>query len=173
MRLSQVIGIVKAYTTRVGEGPFPTELFDNQAGEHLRKVGAEYGTTTGRPRRCGWYDAVIARYAARVNGVTDFVLTKLDVLTGLDTVPVCVAYDVDGVRHDEMPVNQSDFHHAVPIYEELPGWTEDISGCRTEDDLPRNARDYVAAVEEMSGARISVVGVGPSRAASVVRHDLV
>ena len=172
MRLSQVIGIVKAYTTRVGEGPFPTELHDD-AGEHLRKVGAEYGTTTGRPRRCGWYDAVIARYAARVNGVTDFVLTKLDVLTGLDTVPVCVAYDVDGVRHDEMPVNQSDFHHAVPIYEELPGWWEDLSECRTEADLPKNARDYVAAVEAMSGARISVVGVGPSRAASVVRHDLV
>ena len=112
-RLDRVIGIVKAYTTRVGEGPFPTEL-DDDFGEHLRKVGAEYGTTTGRPRRCGWYDAVIARYAARVNGVTDFVLTKLDVLTGLEQVPVCVAYDVDGIRHDEMPVNQSDFHHAVP-----------------------------------------------------------
>ena len=115
-RLDRVIGIVKAYTTRVGEGPFPTELHDD-FGEHLRKVGAEYGTTTGRPRRCGWYDTVIARYAARVNGVTDFVLTKLDVLTGLEQVPVCVAYDVDGIRHDEMPVNQSDFHHAVPIYE--------------------------------------------------------
>ncbi|MCW2757883.1 MAG: purA [Nocardioidaceae bacterium] len=171
-RLDQVIGIVKAYTTRVGEGPFPTELFDD-AGEHLRKVGAEYGTTTGRPRRCGWYDAVIARYAARVNGVTDFVLTKLDVLTGLDTVPVCVAYDVDGVRHDEMPVNQSDFHHAVPIYEELPGWWEDISEARTFEELPKNAQDYITAVEAMSGARISVVGVGPSRAASIVRHDLV
>ena len=141
-RLDRVIGIVKAYTTRVGEGPFPTELHDD-FGEHLRKIGAEYGTTTGRPRRCGWYDAVIARYAARVNGVTDFVLTKLDVLTGLEKVPVCVAYDVDGVRHDEMPVNQSDFHHAVPIYEELPGWWEDISGARTLDDLPANARAYV------------------------------
>ena len=143
-RLDRVIGIVKAYTTRVGEGPFPTEL-DDDDGEHLRKVGAEYGTTTGRPRRCGWYDTVIARYAARVNGVTDFVLTKLDVLTGLETVPVCVAYDVDGVRHDEMPVNQSDFHHAVPIYEELPGWWEDISEARTLDDLPANARAYVDA----------------------------
>src|SRR6476646_1930303 len=127
MRLDQVIGIVKAYTTRVGEGPFPTELFDD-SGEHLRKTGAEYGTTTGRPRRCGWYDAVIARYAARVNGVTDFVLTKLDVLTGLEKVPVCVAYDVDGTRHDEMPVNQTDFHHAKPIYEHFDGWWEDISG---------------------------------------------
>jgi adenylosuccinate synthase len=171
MRLDQVIGIVKAYTTRVGEGPFPTELTDD-SGEHLRKVGAEYGTTTGRPRRCGWYDAVIARYAARVNGVTDFVLTKLDVLTGLEQVPVCVAYDVNGVRHDEMPVNQSDFHHAVPIYEYLPGWWEDISGARTLEDLPPNARAYVTAVEEMSGARISAVGVGPDRAETVVVHEL-
>ncbi|WP_139982457.1 adenylosuccinate synthase [Nocardioides litoris] len=170
-RLDQVIAIVKAYTTRVGEGPFPTELFDD-SGEHLRKTGAEYGTTTGRPRRCGWYDAVIARYAARVNGVTDFVLTKLDVLTGLEQVPVCVAYDVGGVRHDEMPVNQTDFHHATPIYEYLPGWWEDISECRTFDDLPANAQAYVEAVEAMSGARISVVGVGPSRAATIVRHDL-
>ncbi|MDQ4052672.1 MAG: adenylosuccinate synthase, partial [Actinomycetota bacterium] len=172
MRLDQVIGIVKAYTTRVGEGPFPTELNDD-SGEHLRKVGAEYGTTTGRPRRCGWYDAVIARYAARVNGVTDFVLTKLDVLTGLEQVPVCVAYDVNGVRHDEMPVNQSDFHHAVPIYEYLPGWWEDISGARTLDDLPPNARAYVTAVEEMSGARMSAVGVGPERDQTVVIHDLI
>lgn len=171
-RLDRVIGIVKAYTTRVGEGPFPTELHDD-AGENLRKTGAEYGTTTGRPRRCGWYDAVIARYAARVNGVTDFTLTKLDVLTGLEKVPVCVAYDVDGVRHDEMPVNQSDFHHAVPIYEELPGWWEDISGARTLADLPKNARAYVTAVEEMSGARISAIGVGPARDQTVVVHDLI
>jgi adenylosuccinate synthase len=171
MRLDRVIGIVKAYTTRVGEGPFPTELEDDW-GEHLRKVGAEYGTTTGRPRRCGWYDSVIARYAARVNGVTDFVLTKLDVLTGLERVPVCVAYDVDGVRHDEMPVNQSDFHHAVPVYEELPGWWEDISAARTLTDLPANARAYVKRVEELSGARISAVGVGPERDATVVVHDL-
>ncbi|MGB0101306.1 MAG: adenylosuccinate synthase [Nocardioides sp.] len=171
-RLDTIIGIVKAYTTRVGEGPFPTELHDD-AGEHLRKVGAEFGTTTGRPRRCGWYDAVIARYAARVNGVTDFVLTKLDVLTGLEKIPVCVAYDVDGTRHDEMPVNQSDFHHAVPIYEYLDGWSEDISQARTFEDLPVNAQRYVEAVEAMSGARISAVGVGPSRAATVVRHELI
>jgi adenylosuccinate synthase len=175
-RLDRVIGIVKAYTTRVGEGPFPTELDDLPSnpglGEHLRKVGQEYGTTTGRPRRCGWYDTVIARYAARVNGVTDFVLTKLDVLTGLESVPVCVAYDVDGVRHDEMPVNQSDFHHAVPVYEELPGWWEDVSEARTLADLPANARAYVARVEELSGARISAIGVGPDRAATIVVHDL-
>ncbi len=170
-RLDRVVGIVKAYTTRVGEGPFPTELFDD-FGAHLSKVGAEFGVTTGRARRCGWFDAVIARYAARVNGVTDYVLTKLDVLTGLEQVPVCVAYEVDGVRHDEMPVNQTDFHHARPVYEYLPGWWEDISDARTFEDLPKNARDYVLAVEQLSGARISVVGVGPSRAATIVRHDL-
>ena len=170
-RLDRVIGIVKAYTTRVGEGPFPTEL-DDDFGEHLRKVGAEYGTTTGRPRRCGWYDAVIARYAARVNGVTDFVLTKLDVLTGLEQVPICVAYDVDGVRHDEMPVNQSDFHHAVPVYEYLPGWWEDITGARTVEELPANARAYVERAEQLSGARISAIGVGPARDATIVVHDL-
>ncbi|MEP6666992.1 MAG: adenylosuccinate synthase [Nocardioidaceae bacterium] len=170
-RIDRVIGIVKAYTTRVGEGPFPTELSDD-SGEFLRKTGWEYGTTTGRPRRCGWYDAVIARYAARVNGVTDFVLTKLDVLTGLEKVPVCVAYDVEGVRHEEMPVNQTDFHHAKPIYEEFPGWWEDISAARTLADLPANARAYVKAVEEMSGARISAVGVGPARDETAVIHDL-
>jgi len=170
-RIDRVIGIVKAYTTRVGEGPFPTELHDD-AGEHLRKTGLEYGTTTGRPRRCGWFDAVIARYAARINGVTDFVLTKLDVLTGLEKVPVCVAYDVAGVRHDEMPLSQSDFHHAVPIYEELPGWTDDISAARTFEDLPKNAQAYVTAVEKMSGARISAIGVGPDRDHTVVVHDL-
>jgi adenylosuccinate synthase len=171
-RLTQVIGIVKAYTTRVGEGPFPTELEDEN-GEFLRQAGFEFGTTTGRPRRCGWYDAVIARYAARVNGVTDFVLTKLDVLTGLEQVPVCVAYDVDGVRHEEMPVNQSDFHHAEPVYEYLPGWTEDLSAARSFDDLPANAQAYVRRVEELSGARMSVIGVGPARDQSVVVHPLV
>jgi len=170
-RIDRVIGIVKAYTTRVGEGPFPTELHDD-AGEYLRKTGLEYGTTTGRPRRCGWFDAVIARYAARINGVTDFVLTKLDVLTGLEKVPVCVAYDVAGVRHDEMPLSQSDFHHAVPICEELPGWTDDISAARTFEDLPKNAQAYVTAVEKMSGARISAIVVGPERDYTHVVHDL-
>ena len=170
-RIDRVAAIIKAYTTRVGEGPFPTELTD-AAGEHLRQTGREYGTTTGRPRRCGWFDAVIGRYATRVNGVTDFVLTKLDVLTGLDTVPVCVAYEVDGQRMDEMPMTQTDFHHAIPIYEELPGWHEDITGARTLDDLPANARAYVMRLEEMIGRPISVVGVGPDRDASVVVRDL-
>src|SRR6187431_2440696 len=121
-RLERVIGIVKAYTTRVGAGPFPTELHD-ESGEFLRSKGFEFGTTTGRPRRCGWYDAPVARYAARINGVTDFVLTKLDILTGLEQIPVCVAYDVDGERFDDLPVNQTDFHHAKPIYETYPGWS--------------------------------------------------
>ena len=170
-RFDRVIAIVKAYTTRVGAGPFPTELFD-ESGEFLRSAGFEFGTTTGRPRRTGWYDAPIARYAARINGVTDFVMTKLDVLTGLETIPVCVAYDVDGVRHDEVPVNQTDFHHAIPIYEEFPGWSEDITGARSFEDLPKNAQDYVLAVEAMSGSRISAIGVGPGRDAIVVRHDL-
>lgn len=171
-RIDRVIAIAKAYATRVGAGPFPTELFDDK-GEFLRSAGFEFGTTTGRPRRTGWYDAPIARYSARINGVTDFVLTKLDVLTGLETIPVCVAYDVDGTRFDELPVNQSDVHHATPIYEEFPGWTEDISGAREFADLPKNAQDYVLAVEAMSGARISAIGVGPGRDAIVVRHDLV
>ena len=170
-RIDRVVGVIKAYTTRVGEGPFPTELHDDM-GEHLRKTGGEFGVTTGRPRRTGWYDAVIARYAGRVNGLTDLVLTKLDVLTGLEKVPVCVAYDVDGVRHDEMPADQSAFHHATPIYEELPGWWENISDVREFEDLPKNARDYVLALEEMSGTRISSIGVGPDREATIVRHDL-
>ena len=170
-RIDRVIAILKAYSTRVGEGPFPTELHDD-LGEFLHKTGAEYGTTTGRPRRCGWVDTVVGRYATRVNGVTDFVITKLDVLTGLDKIPVCVAYDIDGVRHDEMPVNQSDFHHAVPVYEELDGWWEDISQCRTFEDLPKNAQQYVLRVEELIGARVSAIGVGPSRDATISRHSL-
>jgi len=166
-----VIGIVKAYTTRVGAGPFPTELFD-EWGELLRKTGHEYGTTTGRPRRCGWYDAPIARYAARINGLTDFVLTKLDVLTGIKEIPVCVAYEVDGKRVEEVPVSQSDFHHAIPIYENFPGWEEDITGCKKFEDLPKNAQDYVRALEKMSKCRISAIGVGPARDATIVLHDM-
>jgi adenylosuccinate synthase len=171
-RLDRIVGIVKAYTTRVGSGPFPTELFDEQ-GEWLRSRGFEFGTTTGRPRRVGWYDAPITRYATRINGITDLVLTKLDILTGLAEIPVCVAYDVEGTRFDEVPVNQSDFHHATPILESFPGWTEDISGARTFEELPQAAQDYVLALEAMSGTRISVIGVGPSRDAVIVRHDLV
>ena len=170
-KIERVIGIVKAYATRVGEGPFPTELFDED-GEKLRTIGGEFGTTTGRPRRCGWYDAPIARYAARINGLTDFVLTKLDVLTGWDQIPVCVAYEIDGQRVEELPMTQTDFHHAKPIYEYFPGWHEDISHAREFSDLPKNAQDYVRALEKMSGARISAIGVGPGRDETVVVHDL-
>ncbi len=171
-RFERVIGVIKAYTTRVGSGPFPTELFD-EWGEFLTQKGAEFGTTTGRVRRCGWYDVPIARYAARINGITDFVLTKLDVLSGIESIPVCVAYEVDGKRVDEMPVSQSDFHHAKPIYANFPGWTEDITGVRKFEDLPKNAQDYVLTLEKMSGSRISAIGVGPARDAIVVRHDLI
>jgi len=170
-RIDRVIAVVKAYATRVGSGPFPTELLDAD-GERLRADGAEFGTTTGRPRRCGWYDAVVARYAARVNGVTDFVLTKLDVLTGWERIPVCVGYDVGGTVHAEMPMTQTDFHHASPVYELFDGWDEDISGARSLTDLPKTAQAYVAALEEMSGAPISAIGVGPGRDQTVEIRSL-
>jgi adenylosuccinate synthase len=170
-RIDRVLGILKAYTTRVGAGPFPTELEDEN-GERLRRIGGEVGVTTGRNRRCGWFDAVISRYSTRVNGFTDYFLTKLDVLTGFERIPVCVAYDVDGVRHDELPMTQTDLHHAVPVYEELPGWDDDITKARTWEDLPPAARAYVDALEGMSGCRISAIGVGPARDATIVRHDL-
>jgi adenylosuccinate synthase len=161
-KITRVIGIVKAYTTRVGSGPFPTELFDED-GESLRRIGGEVGVTTGRARRCGWYDAPIARYAVRVNGLTDFFLTKLDVLTGWEKIPVCVAYEIDGQRVEELPASQTDFHHAKPIYEYLPGWTENISGARKFSDLPANAQAYVKFLEKISDAPISAIGVGPGR----------
>jgi adenylosuccinate synthase len=170
-KIDSVIGILKAYTTRVGAGPFPTELFD-QWGEFLREKGFEFGTTTGRERRCGWFDAPVAKFATRINGLTDIFLTKLDVLTGIKEIPVCVAYDVDGVRMEEIPVSQSDFHHAKPIYENYPGWDEDITTAKKFEDLPKNAQDYVLALEKLSGTRISAIGVGPERNATIVRHDL-
>ncbi|GAA5163603.1 adenylosuccinate synthase [Amycolatopsis dongchuanensis] len=171
-RITTVLGILKAYTTRVGSGPFPSELHD-EMGEHLRKAGGEFGVTTGRSRRTGWFDAVIARYAARVNGITDYFLTKLDVLSGLEKVPVCVGYEVDGFRTEDMPMTQTDVHHAVPVYEELPGWWEDLSECRTFEELPANARAYVERLEELSGARISAIGVGPGRDQTIVRHEFI
>jgi adenylosuccinate synthase len=170
-KITGVIGILKAYTTRVGSGPFPTELFD-EWGEYLRKTGGEVGVTTGRNRRCGWFDAPIARYATRVNGLTDIFLTKLDVLTGIKEIPVCVAYEVDGKRVEEVPVSQTDFHHAKPIYEMFPGWEEDISTAKSFEDLPKNAQDYVLALEKLSGTRVSAIGVGPDRNATIVRHDM-
>jgi adenylosuccinate synthase len=171
-KITRVIGILKAYTTRVGSGPFPTELFDED-GDALRKIGGEVGVTTGRNRRCGWFDAPIARYAVRVNGLTDFFLTKLDVLTGWEKIPVCVAYEVDGVRVDELPASQTDFHHAKPIYEYLPGWKENISKAKTVADLPKNAQEYVKFLEKVSGAPISAIGVGPGRDETIVVKDLI
>ncbi|MGP9724306.1 adenylosuccinate synthase [Corynebacterium sp. AOP40-9SA-29] len=170
-RITSSLGIIKAYTTRVGAGPFPTELFDKW-GEYLQTTGGEIGVNTGRKRRCGWYDSVIARYASRVNGFTDLFVTKLDVLTGIGEIPICVAYDVDGVRHDEMPMSQTDVHHATPIYETMPAWDEDISGARTFADLPTKAQDYLNRLEELSGCRISYVGVGPGRDETIVINDV-
>jgi adenylosuccinate synthase len=170
-QITTVLGILKAYTTRVGSGPFPTELFDEN-GEYLSKTGGEFGVTTGRRRRCGWFDAVIARYATRVNGITDYFLTKLDVLSSLETVPVCVGYTVDGKRTHDMPMTQSDLARAEPIYEELPGWWEDVSNARTFDDLPAKARDYVLRLEELAGAQVSCIGVGPGRDQTIVRRDV-
>jgi adenylosuccinate synthase len=171
-KITRVIGILKAYTTRVGSGPFPTELFDED-GEALRKIGGEVGVTTGRNRRCGWFDAPIARYAVRVNGLTDFFLTKLDVLTGWEQIPVCVAYEIDGKRVEELPASQSDFHHAKPIYEYLPGWKENISKAKTVADLPKNAQEYVKFLEKISGAPMSAIGVGPGRDETIVVRDLI
>jgi adenylosuccinate synthase len=170
-KITGVVGILKAYTTRVGSGPFPTELLDED-GEKLRTIGGERGVTTGRPRRCGWFDAPIARYATRINGLTDIFLTKLDVLTGWEKIPVCVAYDIDGTRSEELPMTQTEFHHAKPIYEMLPGWSEDISGAKTMEDLPANARAYIKFLEDVSGTPISAVGVGQDRNATISINDL-
>ncbi|SDL82235.1 adenylosuccinate synthase [Tessaracoccus oleiagri] len=171
-RVDRVIGIAKAYTTRVGEGPFPTELFDED-GEKLREKGGEFGATTGRPRRCGWFDALLVEQAVKLNGFTDVFLTKLDILSGWEKIPVCVGYEIDGERHDHYPMTQSQFHHAKPIYEVLDGWAEDISGARTFDDLPPNCQAYVHRLEELIGCRISGIGVGPGREQAVVINDLI
>lgn len=171
-RIDRVVGIAKAYVTRVGEGPFPTELLD-EAGERLRCNGGEFGTTTGRPRRCGWFDVPVARYATRVNGLTDLVLTKLDVLGGFAEIPVCVAYEIDGVRVEDVPVTQAEFARAKPVYEMFPGWDEDVSSCRGFRDLPVEAQDYVSALEGLSGCPISLIGVGPGRDQTIVRRSLV
>jgi adenylosuccinate synthase len=170
-RIDRVVGIAKAYTTRVGEGPMPTELLDDD-GDRLREAGVEFGTTTGRKRRCGWFDALVVESAAKANAFTDIFLTKLDVLTGWAKIPVCVGYKINGNRYDVMPASQSDFHHVTPIYEELDGWSEDISQCREFDDLPKNTQTYVNRLEELCGARISGIGVGPSREQSIVVNDL-
>lgn len=171
-RIDRAVGILKAYTTRVGSGPFPTELFDDD-GERLRQVGGEVGVTTGRDRRCGWFDGPIARYATRINGLTDMFLTKLDVLTGWEQIPVCVAYEIDGRTVTEIPESQTDFHHATPIYEYLPGWSQDIAQARTFEDLPDEAQQYVKFVEEQSRCPVSAIGVGQDRNATIVINELV
>ncbi|MEE8716986.1 MAG: adenylosuccinate synthase [Coriobacteriales bacterium] len=168
--IDHILGVMKAYVTRVGSGPFPTEAPEGDpAGDRLCEIGHEYGVTTGRRRRCGWFDAVVARYAVQVNGLTDIAMTKLDVLSEFDTIKVCVAYDCDGVRYDRMPQNQTAMHHAKPVYEELPGWREDITGCRSYEELPKLARDYVDRIEALAGAPISIIAVGPSREQTIVR----
>ena len=156
-----------------GSGIGPTKITRVIGIEALRRIGGEVGVTTGRNRRCGWFDAPIARYATRVNGLTDFFLTKLDVLTGWEKIPVCVAYDIDGTRVEEIPTTQTDFHHAKPIYEYLPGWKEDISKARSLEDLPANARSYVQYLEDISGAPMSAIGVGPGRDETIAVRDLV
>jgi adenylosuccinate synthase len=171
-RIAKVIGILKAYTTRVGAGPFPTELHGAQ-GEYLRKTGGEYGVTTGRSRRTGWFDAVVGRYATRINGITDYFVTKLDVLSGLEKVPICVAYEVDGARHCEMPMTQTALHHAKPVYEHFDGWWEDISQARSFGELPPNAQAYVRALEEMIAAPVAAIGVGPGRDQTITVRPLI
>jgi len=167
--IDRVLGIAKAYITRVGSGPFPTELHD-ETGEILTQIGGEFGTTTGRQRRCGWYDAVIVRYTVQVSGLTDLVLTKLDVLSELDTIKVCVAYEYEGHRYNNLPCHQTVFHHAKPIYEELPGWKTDITGCRKFEDLPKEARDYVQFIEDLAEVPVSMIAVGPSREQTIMRR---
>jgi len=164
--LQTVVGIVKAYTTRVGEGPFPTELHD-AIGERLREQGQEFGATTGRPRRCGWLDCVQLRRAIRVNGTTSIFLTKPDVLGGLDTIKICTAYDVDGVRTEEFPTQLCDLAKAQPVFEEMPGWSEDISSCESWDALPANAQAYFKRIERLLGVSIDVLSVGPGRTQTI------
>ena len=161
-KINKVVGVCKAYTSRVGDGPFPTELFD-QTGERIREVGHEYGTTTGRPRRVGWFDSVVMRHSRRVSGITNLSLNCIDVLSGLDIVKICVAYDLDGKRIDHYPASLEQLKRCKPIYEELPGWSEDITGVRSLEDLPENARNYVRRVSELVGVRISTFSVGPDR----------
>ena len=166
--IERVVGVAKAYLTRVGAGPFPTEL-DDEDGARLAEVGCEVGVTTGRARRTGWYDAVVVRYAAEVNGLTDIALTKLDVLGAFETIKVCTAYEADGRNWASVPGQQTAFHHAKPVYEELPGWNCDISDCRSFEELPAEARDYVAFLEELAGVRVSIVTVGAERDQTILR----
>lgn len=169
--VANVLGVAKAYTTRVGLGPFPTELAD-EAGDAIRERGAEYGTTTGRPRRCGWLDAVQLRYAARVSGLRQLVLTKLDVLSGFDPVRICVAYEIDGRRVDGFPASLYELSRAVPIYEEHPGWSEELTHVASAADLPDAARAYIRRIEELVGVPVVRVSVGPGRDQTLTTGEL-
>jgi adenylosuccinate synthase len=167
-RIDRVIGISKAYTTRVGGGPFPTEE-TGETGERLREVGAEFGATTGRPRRCGWLDAVMLREAATVNGLTALAMNKLDVLSGFDEIRVATAYRLDGELTHDFPMTLGELERAEPVYEAAPGWSENIRKCRRFEDLPQNARDYVGWVESLAGVPVEIVSVGPGRDETIAR----
>lgn len=167
----EVLGVVKAYTTRVGEGPFPTELFD-QTGEYIRQVGREYGTTTGRARRCGWFDGVILKFSTRVNGLTALAITKLDTLTGIEKLKVCVGYEKDGEVITNFPASLKDLSNCRPIYEELEGWNEDITMCKSFSELPVNTKKYIAKIEEISGIPARIISVGPNRSETIIREDV-
>lgn len=170
-RIKTVCGVVKAYSTRVGEGPFVTELLDEQ-GEWIRTHGGEYGATTGRPRRCGWLDLLVVKHANMMNGLTDIVITKIDVLTGLEKIKACVGYEIDGKVYDYIPSDQEDVARAKPVYKEFDGWTEDISQMSEYDQLPENAKTYLRFIEEFTGVRISMVSVGPDRVNNIYIHDI-
>ena len=170
-KIDRVVGVAKAYTTRVGEGPFPTEL-SGEAGDYIRQRGGEYGTTTGRPRRCGWFDGVVVRYAGRVNGLDYLALTKLDVLTGLEKVKICTGYSYRGEIIDEFPASLKVLKECRPVYDELPGWQEDISGARKLGDLPANARRFLERVSEVTGVPVALVGVGSGRSQTIVLEDI-
>jgi adenylosuccinate synthase len=167
--LEHVIGVTKAYTTRVGDGPFPTELLD-EIGDRIRRAGNEYGSTTGRPRRCGWLDLVAVRYSAALNGITHLAITLLDVLSAVEEIKICVGYEIDGERVDELPMSQTDLHHAQPVYKELPGWGVDITGCRMRGDLPGAAQDFVGFVEAEVGAPLCMISVGPERDQAIIER---
>ena len=169
-RISSVTGVSKAYATRVGGGPFPTELFDEE-GQRIRDRGNEYGSTTGRPRRCGWFDAPVIRYANRLNALSGLALTKLDVLSGLPRLKVCVAYEIGGARRDEVPLSLEEFEEAKPIYEQVEGWKEDISSAREFGDLPKAAQKYVRMLEDVGGVEVSLVSVGPDRNQTILRKN--
>ncbi len=170
-KINTVVGVVKAYSTRVGEGPFVTELKD-ETGSFLQNNGFEFGATTGRPRRCGWLDLLVVKHANMLNGLTDIVLTKIDVLTGLDTIKVCVGYDIDGKVYDYVPSDQADVAKAVPVYKEFAGWKEDISKMSTWDELPENCRNYVSFIEDFVGVRVSMISVGPDRVNNIYRYEI-